>query len=79
MRFKSGAAFRLFETRERLGLSRKDVEDRTKANGFKVHEATIANIEKGISKNPYPRNIFALADVYGIPSDSLFETEEVAS
>lgn len=79
MRLKQGAGYRLHEARERLGLSRKEVEDRTKANGFKVHEATIANIEKGLSKNPYPRNIFALADVYELDSDSLFETEEVAS
>lgn len=79
MRFKPGAGYRLHEARERLGLSRKEVEDRTKANHFKVHEATIANIEKGVSKNPYPRSVFALAAVYGIDSDELFEPEEVAS
>ena len=82
MRFKTGAGMKLHETRERLGLSRKEVEERTKANGFRVHDATIANIEKGVSKNPYPRNIFALADVYGLDTSELFEAEapeEVAS
>lgn len=79
MRLKPGAGHRLHQTRERLGLSRKEVEQRTEANHFKVSEATIANIEKGISKNPYPRSIYALADAYNLDPDTLLEPEEVVA
>lgn len=81
MRLTKDAGKRLWEARERLGLSRAEVEKRTDANRFKVPEGTIFNIEKGVSRAPYPRNIYALCDVLGVDSADLFEdeTEEVAS
>jgi transcriptional regulator with XRE-family HTH domain len=75
MRLTKDAGRKLWEARERLGLSRAEVEQRTAANHFKVPEGTIFNIEKGVSKAPYPRNVFALADVYGLDANELFEQE----
>lgn len=76
MRLTKDAGRRLWEARERLGLSRAEVERRTAEAHFRVPEGTIFNIEKGVSKDPYPRNVFALADAYGLDSTSLFEQEE---
>lgn len=79
MRLTKDAGRRLWEARERLGLSRADVEKRTVENGFKVPEGTIFNIEKGVSRAPYPRNVYALAEVYALDTDALFEQEEATA
>lgn len=79
MKLTKDASRRLWEARERLGLTRREVERRTAEAGFKVPEGTIFNIEKGVSRSPYPRNVYALCDVYEMDASPLFEVEEVAS
>lgn len=69
----------LFQTRERLGLSRQDLERATRDAGYKVSEGTIFNIETGVSKAPYARNIYALAAALSLDPNDLFETVEAAS
>ena len=76
---KPGAAEALHEARERLGLSRVDLERATRKAGHKVSEATIFNIEKGISSKPYPRTIYALAAVLDLDPADLLYRQEVAS
>lgn len=75
MKLTPDAGRRLWEARERKGLTRAALEQLTSDNGFKVSEATIFNIENGVSKAPYPRNIYALADALGVDSTSLFVAE----
>lgn len=79
MNLKPGAAQVLYEARERLGLSRVDLERVTKHAGHKVSEATIFNIERGVSARPYPRTVYALADALGLDPSDLLQAEEVAS
>lgn len=73
MRLLQDAPAKLAEARERLGFSRLQVERLTKRAGYRVTEATIFNIEKGVSKRPYPRTIYALAAAYGMDADDLLE------
>jgi transcriptional regulator with XRE-family HTH domain len=79
MRLAKEAGRQLWEARERLGLSRAALEARTAEGHYRVPEATIFNIEKGVSKAPYPRTIYALAEALDLDASPLFETEEVAS
>lgn len=64
----------LHDARERAGMSRREVSERTKANGFYVSEGAIFDLEKGERRTPYKRTIYALCDVYGIDPDPLFVT-----
>lgn len=76
MKLLPGAGQRIYEARERAGLSRADVERATAKQGRKVAEATIYNIERGLSKAPYPRNIYAIASVLGLDVVELMVMEE---
>lgn len=73
---KANAAAKLVEARARLGLSRLDLERKTRDNGFRVTEGTIFNIEKGVSKKPYLRSIYALCTALELDPSEIVETEE---
>lgn len=66
----------LWEARERKGLSRREVAELCRSEAhYDVSEATISNIETAVSKKPYPRTLFAIAEVLGLDSDSLFKRD----
>lgn len=79
MQIRPEAAKTLEKAREEAGLSRHELELLTKRNGYRVTESTIYNIERRVSKRPWPRSVMAIAEALGIDSSQLFETTEVAS
>lgn len=76
---KPNAGSTIQTAREKAGLSRPELERLTRDRGFKVSEGTIFNIENGVSKRPYPRNIYALADALAIDHGDLFEQEAASA
>lgn len=60
----------LLELREAKGLSLRDVEKAT--DGF-VSNAYLSQLEQGKRREPGPRYLTALAKVYGVPVQRLFE------
>lgn len=79
MTLKPGAAQLLHQAREQHGLSRVELERITRDAGYKVSEATIFNIERGVSVRPYPRTIYALASALSLDPMDLLDATEVAS
>lgn len=78
MKLRAEAGKILEEARERQGLSRSALAQRTKQLGREVHEATIFNIERGEVKAPYPRKIYALCDALDLDPAQVFEVEGAA-
>lgn len=79
MQVRADAARTIEAAREGAGLSRRDLELLTKKAGQRVTESTIFNIERGVSKRPWPRTVMALADALGIDHAEVLETTQVAS
>lgn len=74
---KPGAADAIYKARERQGLSRADLEQKTVEAGYRISAAAIYNLEKGKTPKPYLRTIYTLADVLGLEAKDLC-SEDVA-
>lgn len=66
----------LHDARERAGLSRRELSEATKANGYYVSEGAIFDLEKGERRTPFKRTIYSLCEVLNLDPDQLFVTEE---
>lgn len=78
LKAKQDAGTTIHRARERRGLSRVAVEALTKEAGYTVDKDTLRKLELGLTSAPYPRTLYALADVLGLDGDSLF-VEEVSA